>query len=201
LAQDRAPEGASPRFALAIIDVETTGLDPDVHEMIDLGAIYVDLEGRELGRFFIRIAPEHPERITPGARAVNGYDPLRWQALGAAEPSQAVAAFQAFHAHAAQGRTLIFTAFNVAFDQAFLTRLLAREGGSFRDLFFYHTLDLPSMAWGLGVTNPTSSALAAALGIPEETRDPLLHTGETGAAFNLSLYRALLDLRAERSER
>ena len=48
-------------FGLALIDVETTGLDADVHEMIDIGAVYVDTEGQELGRFFIRVNPAHPD--------------------------------------------------------------------------------------------------------------------------------------------
>ena len=32
-------------WGLFIVDVETTGLDPAIHDMIDLGVIYADLDG------------------------------------------------------------------------------------------------------------------------------------------------------------
>jgi DNA polymerase III alpha subunit (gram-positive type) len=179
-------------FALALIDVETTGLDADVHEMIDIGAVYVDVDGRELGRFFIRIKPAHPERAQAGAKAVNGYSEKRWRALGAVSSSEAIRAFEEFHHQTAADRTMIFTAFNVGFDQAFVSRWLSREGRSFRDWYFYQVLDLPSMAWAQGLRELSGSEIAQALGIPAETRDPLRHTGETGADFNLSVYRELM---------
>lgn len=179
-------------FGLALIDVETTGLDADVHEMIDIGAVYVDTEGQELGRFFIRINPAHPERAQAGAKAVNGYSEERWRSLGAVSPAEALRAFEEFHRRTAADRTMIFTAFNVGFDQAFVSRWLRREGRSFRDWYFYQVLDLPSMAWGQGIRELTGSKIAEALGVPDETRDPLKHTGETGADFNLAIYRELL---------
>jgi len=187
-------------FALALIDVETTGLDADIHEMIDIGAVYIDVDGRELGRFFIRINPAHPERIHPGAKAVNGYSEARWRKLGAVSSSEALRAFEEFHRRTAIDRTMIFTAFNVWFDQAFVSRWLSRGGRSFREWYFYQVLDLPSMAWAQGLRELSGTKIAQALGIPDETRDPLQHTGETGADFNLSVYRALMS-RPERDLR
>ena len=74
-----APRRAVPTdpSIIAIVDVETTGLDPAHHEMVDLGAIYIRPDGRELGRFFVRIHPPHPERLDPGAAAVTGYSSER----------------------------------------------------------------------------------------------------------------------------
>jgi DNA polymerase III epsilon subunit-like protein len=178
---------------LALIDVETTGLDPDTHEMIDIGAIYIDREGRELGRFFARMQPLHPERADAGAQAVNGFSVERWQSLNAVTPAQAARDFEAFHKQVARDRKVIFTAFNVWFDQAFVSRWLARHGRSFRDWYHYQVLDLPSMAWARGQRGLTGAEIAAALGIAAETRDPLLHTGESGAQFNLEVYRKLLE--------
>lgn len=187
------PKLAAPQsFALAIIDVETTGLNADVHEMIDIGAVYVDVDGRELGRFFIRINPAHPEHAQAGAKAVNGYSEERWRTLEAVSSSEALRAFEEFHRRTASDRTVIFTAFNVGFDQAFVSRWLSREGRSFRDWYFYQVLDLPSMAWAQGLRELSGTKIAQALSIPDETRDPLKHTGETGADFNLAVYRELL---------
>lgn len=181
-----------PEVVLAIVDVETTGLDPGYHEMVDLGAIYVDPEGRELGRFFVRIHPPHPERLDPGAAAVNGYSVERWRELGAVDEAEAVRQWLAFHAPLANGRRVLFTALNVWFDQAFTAALLARHEARWRDLFHYQVLDLPSMAWAQGARALTGAELAARYGIEAETRDPLQHTGASGVDFNLALYRALL---------
>ena len=185
---------APDRTIIAIIDVETTGLDPAHHEMVDLGAIYVRPDGRELGRFFVRIHPPHPERLDPGAAAVNGYSTGRWRALGAVDESEAVRRWRVFHERMTRAgeATVTFAALNAWFDQAFTDALLRRHGSSWRELFHYQILDLPSMAWGQGARELGGAALAARYGIEPETRDPLRHTGESGVEFNLALYRALL---------
>jgi DNA polymerase III epsilon subunit-like protein len=179
---------------IAIVDVETTGLDPSHHEMVDLGALYVRPDGQELGRFFVRIHPPHPERLDPGAAAVNGYSPARWRTLGAVDEVEAVRQWLEFHDQMARagGATVTFAALNAWFDQSFTDALLRRHGSSWRELFHYQILDLPSMAWGQGARELGGAALAARYGVEPETRDPLRHTGESGVEFNLALYRAML---------
>lgn len=196
-AQTVWPDSRPDAFVLAHVDIETTGLDPAFHEMTDIGMIYTDLEGRELGRLYVRIMPPHPERIDPGARAVNGFDVAYWRANGAVDEAEAARRILAFHRDTAAGRTVMFTAYNAWFDQGFLAAMLARNGAAWRDLFHYHVLDIPSMAWGQGLVQTRVSGVAAALGVAEETRVPLDHTGITGAEFNVSVYRALLARRAD----
>jgi DNA polymerase III epsilon subunit-like protein len=191
-AQPAWPAEAPQEWGLAIIDVETTGLDPAHHEMIDIGIIYADLEGNEIGRFFTRIMPPHPERIDEAARAVNGFSEERWRELEALDEADAVAQFLAFHESAAADRRFIFTAYNAQFDRGFIDALLNRHGSDFDALYTYFLLDIPSMAWGAGIPNLDNAQVAEALGVPDETRDPMQHTGATGAEWNLSLYRALL---------
>ncbi len=179
---------------IAIVDVETTGLDPSHHEMVDLGALYVRPDGQELGRFFVRIHPPHPERLDPGAAAVNGYSPARWRTLGAVDEAEAVRQWREFHDQMARasGATVTFAALNAWFDQSFTDALLRRHNSSWRELFHYQILDLPSMAWGQGARELGGAALSARYGVEPETRDPLRHTGESGVEFNLALYRAML---------
>lgn len=179
-------------WVLAHVDVETTGLDPAFHEMIDIGMIYTDLEGREIDRLHLQIMPAHPERIDEGARRVNAFDAETWRAHGAVGEAQAVEKIVAFHQRAHGGRRVLFTAYNAWFDQAFTSALFSRHGVAWRDLYFYHVLDIPSMAWGLGLTGLNATELSAALGLPDETRVPEEHTGMTGVAFNVSVYTALL---------
>lgn len=198
------PEGLSPirvptenrqAFGLAHIDVETTGLDPRFHEIIDIGAIYTDLDGRELGRIYLRILPDHPERLSSGAKAINGFDLAYWRANGAMSEQEAVERLLAFHAKAAGGREMLFTAWNVPFDHAFVDSLLRQHGHSWRTLFHYQPLDLPSMAWALGHEGLRGRVVGPEFGIDPETEDPRQHIGMTGAEFNVAFYRALLSRR------
>jgi DNA polymerase III epsilon subunit-like protein len=186
------PDLAPGDYVLAHVDIETTGLDPAFHEMVSIGMIYTDLDGAEIGRLDLRIMPAHPRRIDAGARAVNGFEPGLWRRQGAVREAEAVRRIRAFHETTRAGRIVLFTAYNVWFDQAFLTALLRRHGKSWRDMFHYQVLDIPSMAWALGLRQLRGTELAAALGIADETRVPTEHTGITGAAFNVEIYRALL---------
>lgn len=183
-------------FGLAHVDVETTGLDPNYHEMIDAGLIYTDLDGRELGRLYVRILPTHPERISEGARAVNGFDVAYWKAHGAVSEEEAVRQILDFHTRVGAGRTMIFTAWNAQFDTRFMTALLAEHGASFRALFHYYVLDIPSMAWGQGVEDLAGRNVGPRYGVPPETAVPQEHIGMTGVEFNVAVYRELVARRA-----
>lgn len=196
-AADDWPNSKPEKWGLAIIDIETTGLTPGYNEMIDIGLIYTDLEGNVLGEFYTRIQPDYPERLSEGAKAVNAFSPERWTALGVLSEPDAVAALKAFH-EAHQGeRRIMLTAFNSWFDAAFLQAFLAEEGENWRDMYHYHVLDIPSMAFGRGKTGVTIPVLAEQYGLEAETRVPEDHTGQTGAAYNLALYRAMIGFDAD----
>ena len=192
-AQPPWPGEAPDAWGLAIVDVETTGLEAGHHELVDLGAIYTTLDGEELGRFFVRVMPEHPQRAGEIARSINGFSEERWTELGAVTPAQAAADFLAFHEDLAGERDFVFTAYNASFDRAFLDALLTRHGSDFEAIYTYFALDLPSMAFGAGVTDLVNAQVAAAFVLEPETDDPMEHTGLSGAEWNLALYRAMLD--------
>jgi DNA polymerase III alpha subunit (gram-positive type) len=186
------PGEAPEQWLLAHLDVETTGLLPGFHEMIDLGIVYTDLEGQILDSLFIRIQPEHPERLSEGAYQVNAFNPDVWKHKGAVSPKKAVKTLMAFHEEKAAGRSVLLVAYNSHFDLAFIDHLFRQAGHSWRELYHYFVLDIPSMAWSMGYRNLTGSALATALGIPDETYVPHLHTGITGAMFNVQVYQVLM---------
>ncbi|MDH3496719.1 MAG: hypothetical protein OER21_08150 [Gemmatimonadota bacterium] len=190
------PADAPDDWLLAFVDIETTGLVPGFHEAVDLGLVLTDLEGVEVGRFFVRIQPRHPERTSEAARRVNAYEPTRWTALGALPPVRAADSLTAFHHGIVGGRHVMLVAFNSWFDAAFLDHLFRESGRSWRELYHYFVLDLPSMAWGRGYRELTGGRLAAALGVPDEPHAPEQHTGLTGADLNARLYRALRTLPA-----
>jgi DNA polymerase III alpha subunit (gram-positive type) len=201
--EGRTPPAASPAQApadwlLAFVDVETTGLLPGYHEMIDIGMILTDVEGREVDRLFLRLQPQHPERTSEGARAVNAFDPDRWRELGALSSKAAVERIVSFHHRAAGGRSVLLVAYNAHFDAAFIDHLFRGEGRTWRELYHYYVLDLPSMAWSLGLPQLDGSALTKALGIEDEPHVAEDHTGLTGAEVNARIYRDLRERQAGR---
>ncbi|MCG8606582.1 hypothetical protein MJD09_16565 [bacterium] len=197
-AQTLLPVQAPENWLLAFVDVETTGLRPGYHEMIDIGVVMSDLEGNELGRFFKRIMPDHPERLSEGAAAVNGFSVDRWQTLQPLTSKAVVDSLVRFHRSLANGRNVLMVAFNSHFDASFLDHLFQNAGKSWRDLYFYFILDIPSMAWGLGMRHLLGDGLAKSLGIPDEPRTANEHTGITGADLNFRIYRELLKRRSSR---
>ncbi len=186
-----SPAEAPADWLLAFVDVETTGLVPGYHEMIDIGMILTDVDGNEVDRLFIRLQPQHPERTSEGARAVNAFDPDRWRELGALFPKEAVERIVSFHHRAARGRSVLLVAYNSHFDAAFIDHLFRGEGRTWRELYHYFILDIPSMAWSLGLRHLDGSALTKALGIEDEPHVAEDHTGLTGAEVNVRVYQAL----------
>lgn len=191
------PSEAPDDWLLAFIDVETTGLKPGYHEMIDIGIVMTDLNGSEKGHLFLRIQPEHPERTEAGARAVNAFDPKRWKELGASSKAEAVDQITEFHHNIAQDKRVLMVAFNSHFDASFIHHLFSNQDKSWRDLYHYFILDLPSMAWSLGLTGLTGTNIAKKLDIEDEPHIPEQHTGISGAKLNARIYRALLNHRTK----
>jgi hypothetical protein len=158
-----APSEAPDEWLLAFVDVETTGLIPGYHEMIDIGIVMTDLDGVEQGELFVRIQPQHPERTQEGARAVNAFDAGRWEELDALSIGASIDRIVAFHDEIARDKSVLMV-----------------------------ILDLPSMAWSQGDRDLTGRSLAKKLGVADEPRIAEQHTGITGAQLNARLYRALM---------
>lgn len=123
-------------------------------------------------------------------------------------PDVAVAQFLAFHNQMSEAfpetdgspRIWLLTGYNIWFDRGFLDALLLQHGSAIRDIYHYFQLDLPSQAWGLGITGLRGGAVAEALGIAPETDDPLQHTGASGADWNLQVYLALRALATHQAD-
>jgi len=186
------PQTDPGQWLLAHVDVETTGLTPGYHEIIDIGVIMTDLQGQELDRLFLRVMPAHPGRAEAGAIAVNGFSIDRWARRGFVSEAEAIDHWFDFHDRVAGSKSVLFVAYNAWFDISFVDQLFRKQGLTWRRLFHYFILDLPSMAWSHGFRGLTGGTLAAALGLDAETDNPLEHTGITGAEFNVRLYQALL---------
>ncbi len=192
------PYGKKEDWFIAFVDVEATGLKPGYHEMVDIGVVLTDLDGNVQEDFFRRIQPVHPERASEEAVAMNGFSVERWRSFDASSPDQAVADTVRFYKESVGDRNVLFCAYNESFDYAFVDHLFRGTEYEFRDLHNY-TLDLPSIAWGVGVPCLHNGKLVEHLDVSPEPQasnpdtDPWEHTGLTGAYLNVRLYRALLE--------
>ncbi len=184
-------------WLMAHIDVETTGLLPGYNEMIDIGIVMTNLDGDILDSLFLRINPQHPERLAKGAFEVNAFDPKKWKELGAFSTVAAVDSIISFHKKVAADKQVLMVSYNCQFDAAFLDHLFRSVNKTWRELYYYYILDIPSMAWGLGFKDLNSKEIMEYYNINDEPHVAELHTGITGAMVNVRIYRALLRYRNE----
>ncbi|KKQ35313.1 MAG: Exonuclease RNase T and DNA polymerase III [Candidatus Nomurabacteria bacterium GW2011_GWB1_37_5] len=129
---------------LAFIDVETTGLDPDKHEVIELGCVLISQnwngnkpEFEVLEEIEFKIKPEHIENAEPVALRINGYDPAAW--VFAYDLKQAMEVFGKKTADA------IMIGHNVCFDYGFVDKAFKKSG--VENKMHYHKLDTISIAF------------------------------------------------------
>ena len=136
------------KHTLAFIDVETTGLDIDKHEIIQLGVVLVSqnwLSGGKssapvfeiLEEFELKIKPERIQDAEPVALRVNGYNPADW--VFAYTLEEAMKMFSSKTADA------IMVGHNVAFDFGFIEKAFKKTG--LLNKMHYHKLDTISMAF------------------------------------------------------
>lgn len=194
--QGRSPSRAPDQWVMAHLDVETTGLVAGHHEIVDIGVVYTTLDGGVLDRWHRRVMPRYPDRVSPEAVKINGFEPTVWKKLGAIEPARAVELLLTFERDRFPGKTLVRVAYNSKFDAAFMDHLL-REHGTALDQpnQSYYWLDVPSMAWMMGYRSLEHGDLGQELGVAPKSRVPLEHTGLGCAEYNVRVYRALLALR------
>lgn len=195
-----SPEEAPEDWLLAHIDVETTGLLPGYHEMIDIGLVLTDLEGNIVDSLFLRTQPSHPFRTSPIAKQINAYDSAKWVSIGALNPILAVDSILSFHKRVAGDRPTMMVAFNSHFDLSFLDHLFREAEHSWREMYHYFVLDIPSMAWALGYKDLTLTHFMTEYQIEDEPHIAEEHTGITGAMVNVRIYKALMELSAEQTE-
>jgi len=178
---------------LAFVDVETTGFNPDEHEVIELGAIVarqVPSGDPEKGprleiihELEYKIKPQHIETADPGALRVNGYSEADW--LFAADLEQVMKDF----AEKTAGAT--FVAHNLVFDWNFINK--AFEKSSVKSKLHYAKLDTISIAFArlyhLEKAQAFSlKALAELTGVENEKA----HTALADARTTMRVYKKLL---------
>jgi DNA polymerase III epsilon subunit-like protein len=130
---------------LAFIDTETTGTDPNLHEIIELAVIIVKQTPREgrgpklevIEECEWKIKMERPEKAEEQALRVNGYNEVDW--MFALDRKKAMEEF------AKKTQSCSFVSHNLVFDYAFIQK--AFEETQVENRMHYAKLDTISMAF------------------------------------------------------
>ena len=143
-----------PNFAFAFLDCEFGGLDPELHDITEIGVILTDERLVELGEKEWKVIPR-PDRITPEAAAIFGYDEQVWrdEGVGVRQALTELAEFLPGN------RTVVPAGQNVRMDVMFLER--GYKSCAIAYPFDYHVIDLATLyfSWSL-VAGETVSALS-----------------------------------------
>lgn len=163
---------------LAFVDIETTGLDPEVNQVMEV-AILTEPYGDTV---HISV-PFNPGFATEQALAINKYYERQNELLGIQETRADAAGiiFDALQGH-------IFVGNNPQFDANFLKRFLKNNG--YAAPWHYHLVDIKALVGGLEGEGPpwTTDWVAATTGIEF---DGVRHTAMTDACWVRDVYHSL----------
>lgn len=191
------------QIMLAIfLDIETTGLDPSQHSLIDLAFKIVDLEkGDVLGEYqsLVKQPKEVWNNADPVSIEVNGY---QWEQIQTGKDPKVVGreVINLFNQLGVVRQKAVFICQNPAFDRAFFIQIIpvyTQEELNWP----YHWLDLASMYWvtflskleqkGRSIPceiNLSKNSIAAEYQLPPEERP---HKAVNGVDHLIQCYRAV----------
>jgi len=174
-----------PEFALAFLDCEFGGLDPDLHDITEIGVIVTDYRLAELASAEWKVLAR-PERVSAEAGAIFGYDAERW----AREGVPVRRALQELAALLPAGHTVIPAGQNVRMDMVFLER--AYKACELPLPFDYHVIDLATLfyAWSLVAGEQVSAlSLRQAANVAGLARSGTEHHALEDARLTLETFR------------
>jgi DNA polymerase-3 subunit epsilon len=175
--------------ALAFIDVETTGFDPEIAEVIELGVVIAKLKDGELvviDQLDLKIRPEHIETAEPQALRINGYNEVDW--LFAVELKEAMKLF------ADKTDGAIFVAHNVTFDYGFINQAFKKT--EVENKMHYQKLDTISLAFAVLHDNDDMNKLSLkALTEYYEIENKKAHSAFADAYATYELFKKMFKLR------
>lgn len=179
---------------VAYVDIETTGLDADLHEIWEVGLIVDEVEHH----WFLLCDPGHADpRALEIGRFYERY-PYHWDGPAGEGAEDLVGTVQFAEEFAALTRDRHLVGAVVSFDEERLRRLLKVSGGC--PAWHYHIIDVEALAVGYlsghGMkgtwTLPwNSKELSRAVGVAPELFDA--HTALGDARWAKALYEAIVE--------
>lgn len=168
---------------LAVTDLEMTGLDAQLHEIIEIGLIVINQSTfKIIDKFEVKVKPTHIKTAQKKALEKNGYNEKDWR--------KAWELKDAVEIYAEKTRDAIFVSQNAYADWSFMAEAFKLTG--VEDLTDYHRLDLFSVGWSkaeeFDLTKFSLTSMCKSLGIEPE---PLPHRAMNGAKKALEVLRKL----------
>ena len=170
---------------IAITDVETTGLDFHIHEIVEIGLIVVDQKTfKIIDEWNVKVKPSHIKTGAASAIKFCGYNKLGW--------ANAMDLKEAMKIYSKKTKDAIFLAQNSFFDWAFISEAFKDTG--VEDHTDYHRVDLFSIGWSKANDFPklkefSLSGMCRYFEIPEE---PMPHRAVNGAKKAYEVLRKLM---------
>ena len=130
--------------SFAVVDFETTGLNPETDRIVQLAAIIVNGDGEIVDSFDTIVKPESPDEYQHGAEHIHG--------ISAEQVSGGMPLRKALEQLWSINAGHIFTAHNAAFDLGFLHAESERVGIEGRIEFHVDTLELSRRTTGADTT-------------------------------------------------
>lgn len=173
-------------YPIAIVDLETTGLDYHIHEIIEIGMVLVDQKTLEIkDTMDVKVRPLHIERASPKAMEVNGYNEEDW--VGACDLKKAMIILSA------KSKGAMFCSQNTTFDWGFCQEGFYKT--NVNNMMDYHRLDLLTMSWltlrNSGLDKFNLFAVSQFLGLEPE---PLPHCAFNGALNAYEVFKKLISI-------
>jgi DNA polymerase III epsilon subunit-like protein len=139
---------------LTFLDIETTGLKLDQHEIIEFGAMRIELDSRtlkfnSLDSYSLRIKPLHIARASDFALKLNGYTGEKW--AKAIHPRESIPLMKGLIEN-----TDILVGQNLIFDLRFIKKVFKKYKSS---VLFPKYLDTKQMAEDSGEENTSLEGL------------------------------------------
>jgi DNA polymerase-3 subunit epsilon len=169
---------------LAFVDVETTGLQADLHEVWEVAVRLTDPTGfTPLDHYTAMLKPKRLDKAEPKALEVNAYH-TRFDPAAARSAAEVVANI------ARLTQDAILVGQNVMFDIGFLTTMFINESVAIP--WHYHSLDISTLWHPVrlekGLESSSLHVIASALGVKQTLRHEAAADVET--AWNC--YKALM---------
>lgn len=183
---------------LLYLDTETGGLDAKVNPILQVSGI-VEIDGKILQEFDLRLRPHPSDVISPEALKINGLDPERLHDPDRLEPIEAYkklkSIFLTYIDKYDKKDKFYLCGQNVHFDYGFLLELWNRHGDNYLGSFVhYHKIDLIALTAALRLAGklPTDPAILPSMKLevlcryfkmPEQTHDSMSDIRQTREIF------------------
>lgn len=172
---------------LIFLDIESTGLEVQKHEIIEIGALKVEPKRpfKILQEISLKVKPQHLEKADKIALKIVGFNQEVWKE--AVSLKEALEKLEQFADHG------VLVGYNVSFDWAILDKAYSSLGK--QDPFYYHRLDVMPMAYlklfgKRSLKRFSLAELGQFLGIKEENR----HHALDDARMTYNVFKKLFEV-------